>query len=399
VTKWQQTLEVAHWEFRRFVKWKQQLVGFAIIIVLGFGGGFVGRMVKRVDQRAVPVAAIGAERLGYALPSVPPVEWDSSQAWTESTARAAVDSGSLRGVLIIDGPTSMRLVMPKRAGWAESLERGLNSARQVAMLTQLAASSPEGAAMLVPLDLKTEFLAAGAARTEKSTRIAAMAILFLGFTLVMGGFGTLFAGITGEKQHRVTEQMIAIVPPQVWMDGKIIGLAGAAAIGTAVTTLGIITIFRLLPKMLGRASVELPPIVSDYGTLALVILITLLGVAMWFSFMAAIAATIDDPNSSTRTLLLFLPMLPMGLAFTAAQNADSMFARVLGLFPLTATAALPMRLVITTVPWWETLLSIVLIVGAVWLFRRAAGKIFGTAVLMYGKEPTFREMWRWMREA
>jgi len=399
VTQWQQTLEVARWEFRRFVKWKQQLVGFAIIIVLGFGGGFVGRVMKKVDQRAVPVAAIDAARLGYALPSVSPIVWDSSQAWTEATARAAVDSGSLRGVLIVDGPTSMRLVMPKRAGWAESLERELNSARQVAMLTQLAVSSPEGAAMLVPLELKTEFLSAGAARTEKSTRIAAMAILFLGFTLVMGGFGTLFAGITGEKQHRVTEQMIAIVPPQVWMDGKIIGLAGAAAVGTTVTTLGILTIFRVLPKMLGRAGVELPPVVSDYGTLALVVLITLLGVAMWFSFMAAIAATIDDPNSSTRTLLLFLPMLPMGLAFTAAQNADSAFARVLGLFPLTATAALPMRLIITTVPWWETLLSIALIIGAVWLFRRAAGKIFGTAVLMYGKEPSFREMWRWMREA
>lgn len=399
MTQWQQTLEVARWEFRRFVKWKQQLVGFAIIIVLGFGGGFVGRVMKKVNQRAVPVAAIAAERLGYALPSVSPIVWDSSRVWTEATARAAVDSGSLRGVLIVDGPTSMRLVMPKRAGWAESLERELNSARQVAMLTQLAASSPEGAAMLVPLELTTEFLAAGAARTEKSTRIAAMAILFLGFTLVMGGFGTLFAGITGEKQHRVTEQMIAIVPPQVWMDGKIIGLAGAAAVGTTVTTLGIFTIFRVLPKMLGRASVELPPIVSDYGTIALVVLITLLGVAMWFSFMAAIAATIDDPNSSTRTLLLFLPMLPMGLAFTAAQNADSAFARALGLFPLTATAALPMRLIITTVPWWETLLSIVLIIGAVWLFRRAAGKIFGTAVLMYGKEPSFREMWRWMREA
>lgn len=399
MTDWQQTLEVARWEFRRFVKWKQQLVGLGFILVLGLGGGFAGRLVKKFEQRPVAVAALGVERLGYALPSAPPVVWDSSQAWTEASARAALDSGALRGVLLVDSPTSIRLLMAKRAGWAESLERALNGARQVALLTQLAASAPEGAAILAPLKLETEFLTAGSARSERSTRIAAMAILFLGFTLVMGGFGTLFAGITGEKQHRVTEQMIAIVRPQVWMDGKIIGLAAAALVGTTVTTLGIFLVFRLLPRLLGRASIALPPIASDYGTLALIVFITMLGVAMWFAFMAAVAATIDDPNSSTRTLLLFLPMLPMGLAFGAAANADAIFARALGLFPLTATAALPMRLVLTTVPWWETLLSIALIIGAVWLFRRAAGKIFGTAVLMYGKEPSFREMWRWMREA
>jgi hypothetical protein len=31
--------------------------------------------------------------------------------------------------------------------------------------------------------------------------------------------------------------------------------------------------------------------------------------------------------------------------------------------------------------------------------RFSAAAIFGTAVLMYGKEPTLREVWRWAREA
>jgi ABC-2 type transport system permease protein len=36
---------------------------------------------------------------------------------------------------------------------------------------------------------------------------------------------------------------------------------------------------------------------------------------------------------------------------------------------------------------------------AIRLLRHAAGKIFGPGVLMYGKEPSWREMWRWAREA
>ena len=54
---------------------------------------------------------------------------------------------------------------------------------------------------------------------------------------------------------------------------------------------------------------------------------------------------------------------------------------------------------LTTVPIWEMLLSLALLIGAVALMRRAAGKIFGMGILMYGKEPTWTEMLRWVRSA
>lgn len=84
---------------------------------------------------------------------------------------------------------------------------------------------------------------------------------------------------------------------------------------------------------------------------------------MWFAFMAAIAATIDDPNASPRTIMMMIPTLPTMIAFGIVSRADSVAARVLG------------------------------------LFRRAAGKIFATGVLLYGKEPSLRETLRWAREA
>lgn len=399
MTRWQQTLEVARWEFRRFVKWKQQIIGVAVILALGLGGGFVGRVAKRVKQQPIPVAAVGADALGFPLPTVSRIAWDTSRSWDEASARAALAADELRGVLLVRGPTDVVLVLPSRAAWAESLEGALATARQGMAISRIVATSPETAALLAPLALRTEFLAEDAAEAGEGTKVAAFVILFLGFSLVMGGFGTIFTGITGEKQHRVTEQLIAIVPPQAWMDGKILGLAGAALVGTAMTAAGGFAVLKLLPALLGRSAIALPPIASDYGTLALILLVTLLGVGMWFSFMAAIAATIDDPNSSTRSLLLFLPMLPMGVALGMASSMDSAAAQALSVFPLTAPAMLPMRLVMTTLPWWEVPLALLLLVGAVWAFRRAAGKIFGTAVLMYGKEPSFRELWRWMRQA
>lgn len=399
MTRWQQTWEVARWEFTRFVKWKQQLIGFAFLLVIGFGGGFIGRSISRAEQKPRPVAVLGAELLGFPLPEAKPVAWDSSEAWTVESARAALADKRLSGVLVVRSPLDAELLMRSKSEWSETIETALASARQNTLFARLAATTPEGAAMMEKLSLRTTLTDAGAQRSDRTTRITALVVLFIGFTLVMGGFGTLFTGITGEKQQRVTEQLVAIVPPQVWMDGKLIGLTGAALVGTGITTIGLYGVMKLLPVLLGRSALPMPAVAGDVGLLALIVLLTLLGVLLWYSVMAAIAATIDDPNSSTRTLLLFVPLLPIGIALGLTSKMDSSAAQWLGMFPLTSSAVMPMRLAVTTVPWWEVVLAVVLLAGTSWLFRRLAGKVFGAGMLMYGKEPTLRETLRWMRES
>ena len=49
------------------------------------------------------------------------------------------------------------------------------------------------------------------------------------------------------------------------------------------------------------------------------------------------------------------------------------------------------------VPMWELLVSVGLLyltfVGTVWL----AGKIYRVGIFMYGKKPSFRELFKWVR--
>jgi ABC-2 type transport system permease protein len=42
--------------------------------------------------------------------------------------------------------------------------------------------------------------------------------------------------------------------------------------------------------------------------------------------------------------------------------------------------------------------SVALLAGTAWLFRRLAGTIFATGMLLYGKEPSLAEVVRWARE-
>ncbi len=399
MTPWQRTLEVARWEFNRFVKWRQQFVGIAVMLVVALGGGQVGKLIKNAGNKPVTVAVVGAETLDFELPAVGPVVWDAGIPHTEDEARAAVADERIGGVLIVRSPSDAELVVRRRAAWTERVEGALRTARRAAAPSRLRLPPEATAALAAPFAITTVFIDAGAARVTRATRVVAFVILALGLMVLFSGFATLFAGITGEKQQRVTEQMVAMVGPQTWMDGKILGLAATAFVGAAFLVVSGLIAVRVLPAMLGKTPLALPPVAFDLGLLALIALVTALGVMMWFAFLAAIAATIDDPNSSTRTMMLFVPMLPTVAAFALVPKADSVVAQVLAVFPLTSMSMLPVRLVMTTVPWWEPTFAIALLVAAAWFFRRAAGKIFGLGILMYGKEPTLRELARWARQA
>lgn len=399
LNRWEQVRRIAIWEFGRFVKWRQQLIGIVVMIVVGAASGGLTRMVKNARGKEVRVAVVNATQLGFALPAVDGVRWVPDVYPTEEAARAAVSLDSVGGALFVRSGTSGDILVRKRAAWTGSVEQALSAARRTAQFAGLPVPESSKQQLMAPFTVQVSTVTLQNGGTDASTRLIAGGILMFGILVLFNGFASLFAGITGEKQQRITEQVIAIVSPQTWMDGKILGLAGAAVTGTllfAATGLGLLTV---LPKVLGTSGVSLPPVPGDLAPLLLVALVTLLGIVMWFAFMAAIAATIDDPNSSPRSALLLIPVLPLGLAFTLIARPETPIAQLLSVFPLTSMAVLPVRLLLTSVPWWEPVLAVVLLAAATWAFRRAAGTIFAVGILMHGKEPSWAETWRWVRSA
>jgi len=397
MNRWSQVGIVARWEFRRFVKLKQQMIGVVIMVVVGAIGNGMGKMADRARNAPVTVGVVGSLSLPFVLPAVPGVTWDSTRHPTADQARAAVSAGELDAVLVVSSPGSAELVVKKRNSWTGTVEAALTGARREAALAALRLDPAAQASLAAPFSVTVSTVSAGSAQVSRGTRIVAAAVLMSGLLMLVSGFASLFAGITGEKQQRITEQMIAMVAPQTWMDGKIIGLTGAACVGTGLTVGSGAALLLLIPRVLGKPPLNISWDSVSPGLVALVTLVTALGVVMWFSFMAAVAATIDDPNASPRAPLLLLPLLPVGLAFSLLSRAESPLAQGLSMFPLTSMAVLPIRVVLTSVPWWEPVVAIVLLAVTAWGFRLAAGKIFAVGVLMHGKEPSLRETLRWLR--
>jgi ABC-2 type transport system permease protein len=191
--------------------------------------------------------------------------------------------------------------------------------------------------------------------------------------------------------------VISAVTHQQWIDGKILGVSAYALAFTFTSTISIL-LFVLVSQAFGSGW-AIPVEVTNPSIILSLILLGLGGFLLWNTIFAALSATINDPNTSARGSLLLAPFAPAIFAIFAFKNPDSIGMQILSLIPFTSPAVLPARLVLTEVAWWEVAIALLLLALSTWFFRSASGKIFRLGMLMHGKEPSFKEIWRWAREA
>lgn len=403
MSRWQITLLLAHWEYRRYFKWKSQLISMAIMVFVMVGLALIApRLVKRAVSETTEVGIVSATPF-----EVPPAMGLTYRHGDEQELRAAYEADELGGLLILSSDSEGTIESRSEAGWLHGLQSALDRGRRVARLAAHTLDPAVLADINAPFDLQVVLPASddveaeqGASSSRRPSRWdKIIAFSMLGFMMmgVFTGTALLFTGITSEKQQLVTEQIVAAVPPQAWIDGKILGTGFRA-----ITSLLEMVLWSLLGMLIWRGFVNPDFAGLDHVSLGLLLIVAALatvGFSLWFCFFSAIAATIDDPNTSSRGVLMLAPILAPALAIPAYLHPDSGLALFSSLFPPTAPIALTVRLVIAEVAIWEVVVALVGMLLAIAVLRRAAGKVFAMAILMRGKELGWREMWRATRSA
>lgn len=387
---------IAGWEFRRYFKWKGELISLLIIALLAlasFGGsGLISRLLS--DDPA-QLAVIGAQPGALAEDPAGMLIFSFHTAADETALMQQLLDEELDGIVYLDG-ASTRVVVMEEADWLETLQGYLNQREQGERLARLNLTESDLAGILAPAAVQVDFHPEGNPPSSKGERVFVVVVLILMMIGILNSFGLFFVSITSEKQQRITEQVISAVNAQAWIDGKLIGISAMSI--KAMITAGFTAFLSLLlysqlsdqPLLLGGFSGR--PL-----TLFNMIIFGFAGLMFWNCFLAAVAATVSDPNTSTRTPVMFLPMLAVGVGFAGLSQPDSLGMQILSWFPLTSMGVMPMRLGLGNVTWWEILLSLTLLVLATAWLRKAASAIFETSMMIYGKEPSWGEMMRWLR--
>jgi len=390
--------EIARWEFMRWFKIKGQLVTLGVSLFAGLVFAAGGYILEQKDKARVNIVVLNQERLPLMTPSNSRFTLSPAGGETEADLRAAVGKSEIDGLLILRSADEAELVVAKKPRWKAELDQILTSERQRIKMATMNISTEQMIDVMTPFKTTVTYDQAGQKPSTIAERIAAA--ILIGFMLIgiFYSLGGQLVSITGEKQLRVTEQILSAVSPQQWVDGKILGVSLFAAVQTFVFALSTLSCV-LVMQVFGQ-KVAIPIEFSNPWVILVLTLSSVGGFFFWNTFLAAIASTINDPNSSSRTSLLFLPLLPSVIgAIIAFKQPTSVLSLIMTLLPITSPVVLPVRLVLSEVALWEAALALALLVVSTWLMRIAAGKIFRVGMLMYGKEPGLKEMLRWLKKA
>jgi ABC-2 type transport system permease protein len=248
----------------------------------------------------------------------------------------------------------------------------------------------------------------------------AFGYLIMMFIVIYGNM--VMRSVIEEKTSRIIEVIISSVKPFQLMMGKIIGtsLAGILqfliwAIIGGILYFGLSAVFgvqigsdaaTLTPEQMNAASgfsIEKIKLYFDEIPFLQIIFCFIFyfigGYFLYSSFYASIGAAVDNETDSQQFLLPIIMPLILGVYigfFTVLNDPHGTVATVFSMIPLTSPIVMMMRIPFG-VPWWEIVISLTLLFatffGVVWF----ASKIYRIGILMYGKKPSWKELYKWLK--
>ena len=250
----------------------------------------------------------------------------------------------------------------------------------------------------------------------------AFGYLIMMFIIIYGNM--VMRSVIEEKTNRIVEIIISSVKPFQLMMGKIIGTSLAGILQFFIwAIIGLILMFsasiflginasptaKIPPEMLHSAQQEFAGVAQMYikelwnlpiATILISFVIYFIGgYFLYSSFYAAIGAAVDNETDSQQFLLPIIMPLVLGVYigfFTVMNDPHGIIATIFSMIPLTSPIVMLMRIPFG-VPWWQIAISITILFGTFFFVVWFAAKIYRVGILMYGKKPTWGELYKWLK--
>lgn len=250
----------------------------------------------------------------------------------------------------------------------------------------------------------------------------AFGYLIMMFIIIYGNM--VMRSVIEEKTNRIVEIIISSVKPFQLMMGKIIGTSLAGILQFFIwAIIGLVLIFsasiflginasptaKIPPEILHSAQQEFAGVAQMYikelwnlpiATILISFVIYFFGgYFLYSSFYAAIGAAVDNETDSQQFLLPIIMPLVLGVYigfFTVMNDPHGTIATVFSMIPLTSPIVMLMRIPFG-VPWWQIAISVTILFGTFFFVVWFAAKIYRVGILMYGKKPTWGELYKWLK--
>ena len=244
--------------------------------------------------------------------------------------------------------------------------------------------------------------------------------LLMMFIIIYGNM--LMRSVIEEKTSRIIEIIVSSVKPIYLMLGKIIGtsLAGITQFLIWLILGGVLIIASTYffgidalqtPANSGAMDMaqdtsQIELIINDIAQLPILKLVICFfiyfigGYFLYASIYAAIGAAVDNETDTQQFMLPII--LPLMLAiyvgfFSVMDNPHGTVAIVFSYIPLTSPIVMLMRIPFGEIALWEIALSVTILYATIFLLVYVAAKIYRIGILMYGKKPNWKQLYKWLQ--
>ncbi|MFT4973270.1 MAG: ABC-2 type transport system permease protein [Saprospiraceae bacterium] len=246
--------------------------------------------------------------------------------------------------------------------------------------------------------------------------------LIMMFIIIYGNM--VMRSVIEEKTNRIIEIIISSVKPFQLMIGKIVGTSLAGILQFFIwAVIGLSLMFaaslffgvnvgptaKVPPELMQQAQHEFAGTAQMYikELWNLPIASILMGFVVYFiggyflysSFYAAIGAAVDNQTDSQQFLLPIIMPLVLSVYvgfFSVMNDPHGTLAVVFSMIPLTSPIVMLMRIPFG-VPLWQIAISVTLLFATFFSVVWFAAKIYRVGILMYGKKPTWKELYKWLK--
>jgi ABC-2 type transport system permease protein len=263
--------------------------------------------------------------------------------------------------------------------------------------------------------------------------IAMFSGIIIYFFIFMFGVQVL-RGVIEEKTSRIVEIIISSVRPFQLMMGKIIGVA---LVGLTQFLLWIVFTFVIVgfvafafPDSFSADNLvqeqfmspganlteqenlainedtidtieQLYLLVNDIPVKTIIfsfLFYFLFGYLMYSALFASVGAAVDNEADTQQFMLPITIPLILGLIMSSfiLNNPSGPVAVWLSIIPFTSPIVMMMRIPFG-VPIFELVISMAVLVATFLFITWIAAKIYKTGILMYGKKPSYKEIWKWIK--
>jgi len=409
-------LAIAKWEFMEKIKSKAIIISFFLtpLIILGFSilpsvfaekDEATTQAIGIIDDTQNYFTSLSENLSDYKLDNKQPryvvinlFKQNESIDSLKANANSNVVKKKIEGYIFLSGNDKKEIIFEYRSlsvgnfNDYRRFEESFNKIRRVREFEKAHIDTALVSHLLNNVELNTVKIDEKGKESSadfKSQYFSSFIFIMILFMVIMISGGMLVRSLVEEKSNRLMEIIVSSCKPDDILKGKILGLSGL--------TLSQIVVWVLIGVAFAGQGLVM---FASFQNLILLFIYFILGFVLYTAIFVGVGSivTTEQEAQQITSYLSMITISPLVIMIPAMQNPDSLLIRVFSYIPLTTPGVMILRLNSAPISTLEILATLAELILSIYLVIKISSKIFRIGILSYGKMPSLKQLFVWIRE-